>query len=55
MKVLRLLLVFEFGATLGAWSLGMCAWPVAGALSTFLLITFMLSWPDVPGASDPSA
>lgn len=51
-NVLRVLLALEFAAALGAWGLGICAWPVAGGVSTLALVTFWLSWDDAPGYTD---
>jgi hypothetical protein len=46
MYALRALCAAEFGAALGAWSLGMCPWPVCGAVATIALVMFLLTWPD---------
>lgn len=52
---LRALLAIEFAAALGAWALGVCAWPVAGAVATGLLVTFMLTFPDASAPAPPSS
>lgn len=52
MTIVRVLLAVEFSAALGAWGLGICAWPVAGAVSTCALVTFMLTWGGEPGYAD---
>jgi hypothetical protein len=47
--VLRVLLALEFAGALGAWVLGVCGWGVAGAVSTAVLVVFLLTWSDDRG------
>lgn len=44
----RALLVLEFAAAAVLWGLGLCAWPLAGAVMAGSLVVLMLSYGDPP-------
>jgi len=54
MTFTRVLLALEFTAALVTWALGVCAWPIAGAVATGALTMLMLTWDLEPApASRP--
>lgn len=46
---LRAVMALEFVAALWLWAVGLCPWPLAGAVSTATLVMFMLTWRDTAG------
>ena len=53
--VARVAFALDFAVALGAWVLGACAWPIAGAVASVSLTGFMCTWGEPLGEAVPAS